>query len=139
MKRLILAILMLTTRCFAQIRYEDLKLMDAKDPARPALEAWKRKVLEGYEKSFVEVSFNSVWYEMPFASLKRLFPNYRFFAIEWNERPVKGKEKEVIGLGGGEYTLVCSKDHKVVYEIYHYGNYELYGKLLADRKAVIRS
>ncbi len=55
------------------------------------------------------------------------------------ERPAPGKEKQALGLGGGEYTLICDPDGELVAEIYHYGNYDSYGDFLAAKKISIRS
>ncbi len=105
----------------------------------PALAKWQQDIIAKYAKTAIAEPLFASWHELPFATLKKLFPERRFFTNAWMERPVPGKEKEAIGLGGGEYTLICDRNGKLVSEIYHYGNYDPYGSLLAANKVSIRS
>ena len=123
----------------AQIRWDALKPVAADDITMPALRAWQQKVVENYSKNGIAEAHFSSWAELPFPSLKKLFPGLRFFTASWDERPAPGKEKQALGLGGGEYTLICSADGKLAKEIYHYGNYDPYGDFLATKKVSIRS
>ena len=120
----------------AQIRWE--ALVRDRDPSLPTLLEWQRKIEASYAKDGrIRPDFGS-WSELPFDTLKRLFPGLRFFTNAWLERAVPGKGR-VSGLGGGEYTLVCDSKGKLVAEIYHYGNYESFGEILATNKIALRS
>lgn len=123
----------------AQIRPDALNPVAADDITMPTLNNWQRKVVENYAKrGIVEARFSS-WFELPSPSLKKLFPGLRFFTASWTERPAPGREKEALGLGDGEYTLICGADGKLAKEICHHGNYDPYGVFLATKKVSIHS
>lgn len=111
------------------------------DPAMPTLLEWQKKVTDNYNasESFARAHFSS-WAEQAFPSLKSLFPQLRFFTTDWSETPAPGKEREAVGLGLGiEVTLVCDSKGKLVKELFHTGNYDPFGELLAANKVAIRS
>lgn len=105
----------------------------------PALSKWQQDVIAKYAKTDIAKPAFGSWHELPSAALKQIFPGRRFFTVGWFEHPVPGKEKQASGLGGVEFTIACNRDGNVVSEIYHYGNYEPYGVLLAEAKRSIRS
>jgi hypothetical protein len=124
----------------AQIRWEKLSVVADSDPAAPALKEWQQGVEAEYKKDGLIIPTFSSWFELPFDSLKTLFPDHRFFATSWSEMHAPGKEKEVMGLAAGlETTLVCDAKGKLVKEVHHTGNYEAFGELLNSEKVVIRT
>lgn len=139
MKSTLLILFLGASAVSAQIRWDALTPVPANDIAMPTLRDWQQKVVENYAKGGIAEARFSSWLELPFPPLKKLFPGLRFFTVSWIERPSPGKEKEAIGLSGGEYTLICTADGKLAKEIYHYGNYDPYGDFLATKKVSIRS
>ena len=139
MKLLTLILLLGASVLSAQIRWEAVKPVPADDIALPALRSWQEKITEGYRKNGSAGAQFSTWAELPFPSLKKLFPELRFFAVSWSELPTPGVNKPFSLALGMEYTLVCDANGKIVKEISHYGNYEPYGELLAAEKVSIRS
>ena len=123
----------------AQIRWEKLSVVADSDPAAPTLKEWQQSVEADYKKDGLIIPTFSSWAELPFDSLKTLFPGHRFFAASLIERHAPGKEKEVMGLGGLETTLVCDAKGKLLKEVHHTGNYEAFGELLHSAKVVIRT
>jgi hypothetical protein len=124
----------------AQIRWGQLTKVSDSDSAAPALKEWQQSVESKYRQGGVAVPTFSSWFVLSFDSLKTLFPQHRFFAVSWSERPAPGKEKEAIGLAFGlEATLVCNAAGKTIKEVHHTGNYEAFGELLNDAKVAIRT
>jgi len=124
----------------AQIRWQKLAVVEESDPATPALKQWKQTLAAKYKKGGIIVPDFSSSYELPSQSLKTLFPDKRFFAMSWCERPAEGKEKEAIGLAFClGTTLVCDAEEKVIKEVFHTGNYEAFGELLSAEKVTIRN
>ncbi|RYD70537.1 MAG: hypothetical protein EOP84_26515, partial [Verrucomicrobiaceae bacterium] len=70
----------------------------ADDVAMPALRKWQKEVEENYAKEGVIEAEFTPWDEIKFPSLGKLFPGERFFRVFWMERPVRGKERQAIGL-----------------------------------------
>jgi hypothetical protein len=109
------------------------------DPIQPTLNAWKEKVTKRYaETCYSRPAFGS-WSEIPSDSLKTLFPEHRFFTIHWNEMPIEeGKDDKLVSRAYGLYvTLACRKDKAEWIEIFGFGNYEEYGRLLAQENVIL--
>ncbi len=124
----------------AQNRWDQLTKVADSDSAAPALKEWQQGVETKYWQDGVVVPIFSSWFVLSFDSLKTLFPEYRFFAVSWSERPAPGKEREAIGLAFGlETTLVCDATGKAIKEVHHTGNYEAFGELLNAAKVAIRT
>jgi hypothetical protein len=124
----------------AQMRLDQLTKVEDSDPAVPALKEWQKSIEAKYRQGGVIVPSFSSWFVLSFDSLKSLFPQHRFFAVSWSERPAPGKEKEAIGLAFGlETTLVCDAAGKIIKEVHHTGNYEAFGELLNAAKVAIRT
>ena len=108
----------------AQIRWDKLEVVKEADPIIPTLKKWQQSLAAKYQKGGVAVPAFSSSYELPFQSLKTLFPDHRFFAMSWSEKLVEGKEKEAVGLAHGlGVTLVCDAQGSVIKELAHSGNY----------------
>lgn len=123
----------------AQIRWDQLEKVADTDSAAPELKKWQQRVEAEYRQGGMIVPRFSSAFELPFESLKILFPQHRFFAISWLETPAPGKEKIALGLSSPEVTLVCDTAGKIVKEVNHTGNYEAFGELLNATKVVLRT
>jgi hypothetical protein len=124
----------------AQIRWDKLTPVAADDIAMPALRDWQQKIVENHNKQGVIRPEFLAWSELPFPSLKKLFPGLRFFTTSWSERAAPGKEKEAISLALGlEVTLACSPEGKFLNQFFQGGDYVPFGEFLAARKISIRS
>jgi hypothetical protein len=140
--RRLLAIATVLTLCAAsaQTRWDQLAKVVDTDLAAPALNEWQQSVEGKYRQGGVVVPTFSSWFVLSFDSLKTLFPQHRFFAVSWSEKPAPGKEKEAIGLAFGlEATLVCDATGKTIKEFHHSGNYEALGEFLNAAKVAIRT
>jgi hypothetical protein len=97
------------------------------------------EILARYEKSDYTVAEFSPWREIKADVLEKLFPDYRFFIIQWSEslHPDKTTEGHIIAQGYGlSVNLVLKKDGQDATELNSFGNYEEFGQLLA--KADVR-
>jgi hypothetical protein len=141
-KARILLLLLSTPVLFAQIRWDAVTSVAPDDPCMPVIREWQQKLLENYnDDRFGRLARPDFlrWAELPFPSLKALFPQHRFFTITWSERPVPGKEKEAVGLAAGlEETLVCDSDSKLV-KLPNPGSHGEFGQLLAANKIALRT
>lgn len=111
------------------------------DPIYRTLTTWKEKVTNKYSKSgYSRPEFGS-WSEIPSESLKSLFPEFRFFTIHWNEVPIKErKNEEPASRAYGLYImLACRIDREEWTELFGYGNYEEYGRLLARERVTLNT
>lgn len=117
-----------------------LKVTDD-DPIHDTLSAWKEKTKERYAKSGDSRPEFDSWSEIPSESLKTLFPEYSFFTVHWNEMPTeKGKGEKLVSRAYGLYvTLACNKSEGEWSELFGYGNYEEYGRLLTKEKVTLQS
>lgn len=97
------------------------------------------EILARYEKSDYTVSQFAQWKEIKSEILEKLFPDHRFFSIQWSEslHPDQTSEAHVIAQGYGlSVNLALKKDGKDATELNSFGNYEEFGQLLA--KANVR-
>lgn len=124
---------------FAQIPTGTHTLVAADDQATPVLQNWQREIAKPYETSSILTIGFSPWVELSYPSLKQLFPRSRFFKMSWMEFALPGREKEVLGLGGGEKTLVYEPAGRIVQELDHDGNYTQFGDFLAATRTPINS
>ena len=123
-----------------QIRWEKMTAVEDSNPAAATLKECQQGVEDDYKKGGLIVPTFSSWFEMPFDSLKSMFPDCRFFVISWSERPAPGKENEVLGLASGiEGTIVCDAKGKLVKKLQQSGNYGEFGELLHSAKVTIRT
>ena len=137
---IILVVALSLSNINAQIRWQNLVPVEEADPLAPALKKWKQSVAARYQQGGIIVPIFKSQHELPFKSLKLLFPNHRFFTISWSETPAKGKEKDAIGLALDlGVTLVCNDQGKIIKEVSHSGNYEAFGELLSSMKVAIRN
>jgi hypothetical protein len=137
--RRFLAIAMILTLGLAnaQTRWEKLTKVEDGDTAVPTLKEWEQELADIFRKQGrVEPAISS-WHVLQFDSLKTLFPQYRFFAVSWSERPTPGK-LESLGIDLG-VTLVIDGQGKRVKELQHNGDYEAFGELLKTAKIAIRN
>ena len=124
----------------ARPRFNTLPQVAADDKAMPALREWQKKVGDNYKKGGVVIATFTPWYEMATPSLRKLFPNLRFFAISWDERQNPAIKEPLGGMGAGlEFIVVCDKEGKYTAEMCGWGGMDDYGKLLASNKIAIRS
>ena len=134
-----MAVLMLLGSARAQLRPEKFKPLEASDPASATADVWQAELEKHYSKEgLIAANFHGRWVHQSEA-LKAMFPDYRFIAIQWSEKPAPGKEGQALGLGFGlEVTLVCNTAGKQVKEVLHHGNYEAFGEMLRDKKVSLR-
>lgn len=92
-----------------------------------------------YEKSDYTVSQFAPWKEIKAEVLEKLFPEYRFFTIQWSESLHQDKTPQThfIAQGFGlSVNLALKKDGQDATELNSFGNFEEFGQLLA--KANVR-
>ncbi|MGJ8724407.1 MAG: hypothetical protein ACSHYB_19635 [Roseibacillus sp.] len=124
----------------SQIRWENLVKVEAKDEVLAPVADWKEQVRTNYGKQGYIVPEFSDAYELPFDSLKKLFPETRFIALSWAERPAPGKEDVMFGraLGLG-VTLVFDSENKILKSLSHHGNYTAFGELMKISRVPLRN
>lgn len=124
----------------AQIRWQQLTQITDSDPAAPTLKKWQQSIEADSRKHGDIVATFTPWYALPFASLRTLFPQHRFYAVSWSQHPPPGTEKNALGLALGiETTLVCDATGNLVKEVQHTGNYEAFGELLHASHVTLRT
>lgn len=108
--------------------------INEQDLIYPLSQMLQDNIAKRYEKSGYMVDEFSVWSEITSPALNRLFPEYRFLSIKWTEKIHPDYETGgMFGVGYGLHAIfACRKDAGSFVELSGYGNYEEYGKLLAE-------
>jgi hypothetical protein len=127
----------------AQIRLDTATFVQNTDPIYLSLEEYRLQILKQYDDTKQAQPAFSKWVDVPSAAVKDLFPSLRFAAITWDERaPPEAKNKKDIGWNyafGLQVTIgVDRSSNQIKYKLDGYGNYEPFGKLLADSQVRIR-
>lgn len=110
-------------------------------PARPAeapvddmaatLEEWRARIESMQEADGDCIAEFTAWSEIDTAPVRGLFPDYRFFTITWNQRPVDETKALTRAYAWGlAVTLAVARDTHSVTEFSHYGNYVEFGDFL---------
>lgn len=120
----------------------DLASIAADDPIRPVLHEWGKKTVNRYAVSnHTKPSFLRPWTELHSKALTELFPDHRFLCISWDEKPVwkwVGDQRVSRALQLS-ITLAYKRDTGAWSEIPGSGNYEPYGRLLAQQKVELKT
>lgn len=132
------------TNLSAQVRLDTATFVQKTDPIYPSLEEYRLQILKQYDDTKQAQPAFSNWVDVQSAAVNDLFPLLRFAAITWDERVhPEAKNKKDIGWNyafGLQVTIgVDRSSNQIKYKFDGYGNYEPFGKLLADNQIRIRN
>ncbi len=106
-------------------------------PDKQIVDAELVSLLVGYEKSGFATAAVSLPLQLQSDAVSKLFPNYRFYSICWDESPVKGKE--VLGLAFGLYYSLAIDSNGNTTKLPGPGHFEKFGEFLSINKIQIKN
>ena len=107
----------------------------------PRLSEWKASLTKRYTESKTKRADIGKWTEIESDANRRLFPEYRFFAIEWSERqaPDIPENALVICAGSLAATLAIKNDGSGKVHAFYGGPYDEFERFLQFHKTKLRT
>jgi len=122
-----------------QIRYDGATPVAHDDAIYPLLAQHQASIERKYKAGGYTFAEFSQWIHVESPAAAKLFPTLQFASVRWSERANPAAKKPVAQAIGLEKTLgVDRKKEKIVIELYGWGNYVAFGKLLVDHRIKLR-
>ena len=138
---ILLAVFLTAAMATGQTPFDTAKPVDANDAIYPVLMGHQQRLVQTFERDggMIVPQFKK-WVQVESTAAKQLFPDLRFASIECDLARSPKALNELISVPEGmRVTLAVDAKANTVVADLHNGNSEAFGKLLVDRKIVLRN
>ncbi|MBM80609.1 MAG: hypothetical protein CMJ78_08460 [Planctomycetaceae bacterium] len=105
----------------------------------PIVMKHQAEVEQKYVEGKCKLATFTKWCEVNSSAAEKMFPNWRYAAVRWDEkRNPKWKKPVSLAARLSKTLVIDAKRKKIVAELYGWGNYEAFGKLIVDRRVKIK-